>query len=164
MGAYVALQPMLAPFLAPDGKPVLLLLGQGGRLVTRVVISPFYIRFPTNSPTPGGPFPSNYAGFETCVPRLWPRGVHRAPWSSIIYAQGTVWVAVNRQGQWVGECDTPPGYEHVRRAKLALSELLSSGDAMRAERIAQSPVAFYGSERDLSVVVLTIRPDSAVDS
>jgi hypothetical protein len=162
-GTYLTLQSLLAPFLAPNGGSVLLLLGRGSHLVTRVVIAPFYVRFPTDSPTPGKTFPSNYSGFKTYKPRLWRYGVHRAPWSSIIYARGTVWIAVNQQGRWVGECDAPPGNEYVRRTKLALSELLTSGDAVRAERIAQGPVELRGSVYDLAVPVLTVCPAHSTD-
>jgi hypothetical protein len=162
MGLFLPLRPVLAPFLAPDGKPVLLLLSRDARLVTRVVIAPFYVRFPTDSPTPEGPFPSNYSGFGVYTPRLWRSGVHRAPWSSFIYAGGTVWVAVNERGRWIGECDTPPGHGYIRRARLALAELLTSGDTVRAERIALGAATRQHNESNVAAVVLTVRPDGNI--
>jgi len=69
---------------------------------------------------------------------------------------------VNQQGRWVGECDAPPGHGHVRRAKLALSELLTSGNAQRTERIAQGPVALCDGALDPAVVTLVVRPDQSI--
>lgn len=155
-------QPVLAPFLASTGEPVVLVLGPNRQLVARAVLAPFYVRFPTDSPLYSGPFASNYSGIGRSTPPLWPYGVHRAPWSSIIYAHGTVWVAVNRHGRWVGECDTPPGHRHIRRAKLALWELLVSGDVVRAERIAQGPLRRDDSGVDAAVTILTVSPSRGI--
>ncbi len=144
----------IAPFRSPSGKIVLLALNEG-RLVSRFLVSPFYIQFPTPTPTPIGPFPSDFSLLYSEQNRRWTYGIHRAGWPSIVYKHGTVLIAVDQEGRWVGECEVPPGADHLRRAKLALSELLATGDAIQAERIARGPCQNVFNP---AVVVLMVRP------
>lgn len=148
----------IAPFLASEGELVLLLRDQQGRVLTRVAVAPFWVQFPTAGAGPTGPFHSDFAPLWTHAPPFWPYGVHEAPWPSIVYRRGSVLVAVDKEGRWMGECDVPPGSAHQRRAYLALWELLTTGDAVKAERIAYGPLDQRGSVFDPAVVVLLTRP------
>jgi hypothetical protein len=145
----------VAPFRAPDGNLVLLLYDRDGRLLTRTVATPFQVQFPTAGPGPLGPFCSDFAPLWAHAPRRWPYGVHKAPWPSIVYSQGAVLIAVDNKGRWLGECEIPPGHE--QRAHLALWELLTTGDAIKAERIATGPMDRVDAPFDPAVVTLLIR-------
>lgn len=143
----------IAPFTTPKDEIVLVLTAQDGQLVARVVATPFYVTHSTDAT----PLPSNFSALRKRSVVRWSYGVHRASWPSIVYAQGVVLIAVDHNGRWVGECDVPPDPRYVQRARMALWELLTTGDAHRAEHIAQGP----WPETDMNgraAVVLMVRP------
>jgi hypothetical protein len=76
----------------------------------------------------------------------------------MVYKHGSVFVAVDRDGQWIGECDVPPGAVSAQRAHRVLWKLLDITGNTREKLAPHMPLHAITDAMDASFM-LVMRPD-----